>query len=44
MRSDKKAIKRSNTICVAEKIGKAVINPLTIDELRPVVQQLSTNN
>ena len=44
MRSDKKAIKDQIQYVLLEKIGKAVINPLTIDELRPVVQQLSTNN
>lgn len=44
MRSDKKACKNEIQYVLLEKIGKAVVKPLTIEELRPVVQQLSSIN
>lgn len=44
MRSDKKAFKKEIQYVLLEKIGKAVVKPLTIEELRPVVQQLSSIN
>lgn len=44
MRSDKKATKNEIQYVLLEKIGKAVVKTLTIDQLRPVVQQLSSIN
>lgn len=44
MRSDKKAFKKEIQYVLLEKIGKAVVKTLTIEELRPVVQQLSSIN
>lgn len=44
MKSDKKAFKTEIHYVLLEKIGKGVVKPLTIEQIAPVVQQLSTTN
>jgi len=41
MRSDKKRIANEIHYVLLEKIGKGVVKPLTLDELKPVIKQLS---
>jgi 3-dehydroquinate synthase len=44
MKSDKKAFNKEIHYVLLEKIGKGVVKPLTIEQIAPVVQQLSTTN
>ena len=43
MKSDKKAFNKEIHYVLLERIGKGVVKPLTIEEIRPVVEQLAQN-
>ena len=44
MKSDKKATKKEIQYVLLEMIGKGIVKPLTLEQIAPVVQQLSTTN